>query len=360
MNYIELNGVRSDTVDGLIIQELPPVTKPLMRTEIEEIDGRDGDLITELGYAAYDRTAKIGLHGRYRIDDAIAFFSSSGVAVFSNEPDRFYKYTILEQIDFQRLVRFREAEVVFHVQPFKYSAVSNKLNFDRSIFELFDTVQIKNGVRVSVNDNVVTVKGTATQASGFFLKMKNPAVVTPDQWKMRLKTKGDGTGASARIIVDFPLDSESFGGRSLDLRNNSNSNMTKNVAEESTYNYFYLLIPSGKSYNFSTEPSLYTNLTNNFVITNFGNTISKPKITVYGTGTIKLGINGKELITLTMGDYDHIVLDVINYNAYSGNVLCNRSVSCDYDDIFLQQGDNIISFTGEAEKIVFEEYSRWL
>jgi len=123
MNFITLNGIRSDSVKGLLISELPPVVKPQQRTEIEEIDGRDGDIVTKLGYSAYDRTMLIGLHGDFDIDDVIRFFDSEGEAVFSNEPDKLYKYQILDDIEFERLIRFRKAKVTFHVQPFKYSAV---------------------------------------------------------------------------------------------------------------------------------------------------------------------------------------------------------------------------------------------
>lgn len=123
MNFITLNGIRSDSVKGLLISELPPVVKPQQRTEIEEIDGRDGDIVTKLGYSAYDRTMLIGLHGDFDIDDVIRFFDSEGDAIFSNEPDKLYKYQILDDIEFERLIRFRKAKVSFHVQPFKYSAV---------------------------------------------------------------------------------------------------------------------------------------------------------------------------------------------------------------------------------------------
>lgn len=129
IEYIELNGEKSTNVKGLIIQSLPPITKPKMRASIEEIDGRDGDIITKLGYAAYDKEVSIGLHGDFDIDDAIAFFNSDGEVVFSNERDKYYRYQILEQIDFERLVRFRTAKVKMHVQPFKYDAVDRVYEF---------------------------------------------------------------------------------------------------------------------------------------------------------------------------------------------------------------------------------------
>lgn len=130
MNYISLNGKKSLLIKGLLISELPPITKPLVRTKTEEIDGRDGDIVTKLGYAAYDKKMTIGLFGDYNIDDIIEYFDSEGIVIFSNEPDKYYRYQILQQIDFERLIRFRTATVVFHVQPFKFSAVDNTVVYD--------------------------------------------------------------------------------------------------------------------------------------------------------------------------------------------------------------------------------------
>ena len=72
--YIIINGVSSKNINGLLIQSLPPISKPRIRTSIEEIDGRDGDVVTTLGYAAYDKAITIGLKGDYNVDDVIEFF----------------------------------------------------------------------------------------------------------------------------------------------------------------------------------------------------------------------------------------------------------------------------------------------
>lgn len=121
-NYITLNGVSSDTINGLLIQTLAPITKPEVRTEIDEIDGRDGDVITRLGYKSYDKKIEIGLHGSYIVDDIIEYFvtNDSGTVTFSNEPKYYYNYDILDNIDFTRLIRYKTAELTLHVQPFKY------------------------------------------------------------------------------------------------------------------------------------------------------------------------------------------------------------------------------------------------
>lgn len=124
MLYIELNGKSSLEVEGLLIQSLAPITKPKIRTETTEIDGRDGDIVTKLGYSAYDKEISIGLYGDYDIDEVIQYFNDnqSGKVVFSNEPDKYYKYQILEEIEFEKLIRWKTAKVKMHIQPFKYSS----------------------------------------------------------------------------------------------------------------------------------------------------------------------------------------------------------------------------------------------
>ena len=156
-NYVIQNGKDSRYIKGLLIQELPPITKPLMRTSIEQIDGRDGDVITRLGYSAYDRKMKIGLFGDYDIDDIIPFFNSSGTVTFSNEPEKYYVYDILDAIDYERLVRFRTAEITYHVQPFKYSNIEKLKVFSNPTSDI--TIR-NNGNYVS--KPIIHIKGTGT------------------------------------------------------------------------------------------------------------------------------------------------------------------------------------------------------
>lgn len=131
-NYIILNGKNSNEINGLLIQELPPISKPQIRTEIEEIDGRDGDIVTKIGFAAYDKEISVGLYKDFDINEIIAYFNSEGTIVFSNEPDKYYNYQIIDQIDFERLVRYRTATIRMHCQPFKYSNTQGTITKDAS------------------------------------------------------------------------------------------------------------------------------------------------------------------------------------------------------------------------------------
>ena len=60
MNSFIFKGISSSSF-GIIVQELPPIVRPRMRIDTITIDGRDGELINELGYEAYDKSVLIGL-----------------------------------------------------------------------------------------------------------------------------------------------------------------------------------------------------------------------------------------------------------------------------------------------------------
>ena len=232
-NYIILNGNISTNISGLLIQTLPPISKPKIRTQVEEIDGRNGDIITPLGYSAYDKEILIGLYGQYDVDEVIAYFDSEGTVIFSNEPDKYYNYQIVEQIDFERLIRFKEATVKMHMQPFKYSAEDNQ--------KVFTTTDIT----------------------------------------------------------------------SISIRNS-------------------------------------------------GNIYSRPVLTITGTGTINLSLNGVQLFSINMDDYTSITIDTNNMNAYNGSTLLNRNVTGNYDNFKLNVGKNTISWSGEITQIEIDNYSRWI
>lgn len=234
MNYIILNGKKSNLLNGLIISNLPPISKPKIRYTAEEIDGVDGDIISKLGYGAYDKTFDIGLSYNYNIDDVIEYFNSEGQVIFSNEPDKYYNYTILNQIDFEKLIRFKTAKVTLHVQPFKYSTV------------------------------------------------------------------------------------------------------------EST-----------KTYNFSESNQ-------SLIVRNNGNIYSKPIITLFGSGTINLSLNGREVLIIVLNG--SIVLNMQTQNAYNPETFdfLNRSISGDLKNLYLSVGANTISWTGNITKVEINYCSRWI
>ncbi|GHV25143.1 hypothetical protein FACS189465_2930 [Clostridia bacterium] len=156
MNYVIVNGVNSNTLNGLLISELPPISKPKMRVETTEIDGRDGDINDQLGYQAYEKNMKIGLYGNYDINAIIEFFGSGKTIVFSNEPDKIYNVEVIDSIDFERLVLFRIADVKFHVQPFKYLLNEQPVELDIDT----ETSLIVNNVGLEKSKPIITLYGS--------------------------------------------------------------------------------------------------------------------------------------------------------------------------------------------------------
>ena len=159
--YLILNGVSSKNITGLLIQSLPPISKPKIRTSVEEIDGRDGDIVTTLGYAAYDKPINIGLRGDYNVDDVIEYFNGSGQVIFSNELDKYYNYAIYDTIDFNRLIRFRTATLNMHVQPFKYSVDEPPIKWTNTNGTTIANISVRNTGNI-YSKPILTITGSGT------------------------------------------------------------------------------------------------------------------------------------------------------------------------------------------------------
>lgn len=363
-NNIILNGQSSEEICGLIIQELAPITKPLIRTQVEEIDGRDGDIVTKLGYAAYDKEITIGLYGDYDIDAIIQYFNSEGTVTFSNEPDKYYNYQILGQIDFERLVRFRTAKVTFHVQPFKYSVDEVARTFNvGNLLSLKSYTNTSNGVTVTVSNGTITVSGTASAATEFYVPI-NPMALAAGSYTLKATTSGSGASASSiRVIESVPSDADSFGGGYLGLQNNATATQTATLSASKTFNYVWFYITAGTAMDYSLTLQMANDEGGSISISNDGNIDSRPALTLYGTSTVNLSLNGLQVFVINFGETaNYLTIDTAAMEAYQGStaVLMNRSVDGDYDNFKLNIGSNNISWSGDLTKVVIENYSRWL
>lgn len=368
MNYISLNGKKSLLIKGLLISELPPITKPLVRTKTEEIDGRDGDIVTKLGYAAYDKKMTIGLFGDYNIDDIIEYFDSEGIVIFSNEPDKYYRYQILQQIDFERLIRFRTATVVFHVQPFKFSAVGDiKEHTMSQLFVNGAYEETKSGVTVSLGafsqsgEREIQIRGTATESDvEFYIPIKPLTLKDGRQYRVSNGVSGyydtGGYQAEFRVIKDTPTNANTAGGQAMDLVATRYNNWTQ--SGNMTCNYIYIKLTAAQEYLIYATASIIDK-TNTVELVNNGNVFSRPKITIYTWGNDTVTINGEISVVIDSG---YITLDGESLNAYKGDTLLNRKVTGDLKNLRFNPGRNVLTFasTGYVDKIVVENFSRWI
>lgn len=267
MNYIILNDVNSNTIQGLLIQNLPPITKPKIRTNIEEIDGRDGDIITELGYSAYEKEFDIGLYGNYDVDQVISYFNSEGTVIFSNEDDKFYKYTIIEQIDFERLIRFKTAKVKMHVQPFKYS------NTDTDI-EIYATETDAEGTNLTINN-------TENGASFLDMQLKGQTEQTTYTGKNFLKPIGTSSSTSYGITRTTNSDG------SVTLSGTASANTYLRISDFLTLESNTAYTTLNQNANLPTGVTIYYNDVGHIGVT-YNDTVIAPnaRLKAYTTGTV--------------------------------------------------------------------------
>lgn len=355
INYIELNGEKSANVKGLIIQALPPISKPKMRTSIETIDGRDGDVVTKLGYSAYDKEVSIGLHGDFDIDDAIAFFDSEGEVVFGNEPDKYYRYQILDEIDFERLLRFRTAKVKMHVQPFKYDAVDRTFDIVNQFLHVKDSAANRFGITVTSSDGGIRVSGSAT--SDVDIEVPVESMSLSGSYTLTASASGSAAGCALKLIDGSP--SMSFGGSYMELKSDGDSTMTATADSSDEYDALWLDIKAGTSVDFTLSVTMASNSFNQIALTNRGNVASRPTVTVYGRGNVELAINAVTVLSFSI-EGGSITIDAEEMNAYHGDALMNRHVTGDYADLALKVGENVLSWSGDVTGIKVEDFSRWL
>lgn len=364
MNYIILNGLKSTMIKGLLIQTLPPISKPLKRTLIEEIDGRDGDIVTELGYSAYDKEITIGLHGEYDVDEVIAFFDSKGTVTFSNEPDKYYNYEIIEQIDLERLIRFKTATVTFHMQPFKYSLERSMVadNFKN----LFDALALAYGTTETdtpASNYINMLTGVGSFDATFMADYEDDIIVAYLE-VTGLESGEDYTLSGSGSLTDVEIYSDELWGTVIES-GDIGDGLTFTATGTSALIAFVSTGETEGTQVSCEEIQLEKGSTKTdydpfgtVIVNNFGNTKSKPKLTLFGNGTINLYLNGVQIFVINLDD--HIVLDCAEMNAYKDGELANRSVAGDYDNFALLIGRNTISWSGNVTEINIENYSRWI
>lgn len=310
-NYIILNDRSSEEIPGLLIQELPPISKPLLRNQIEEIDGRDGDIVMPLGYAAYDKDVSIGLYGKFDVDDVIEYFNSEGKVVFSNEPDKYYKYQVLNQIDFERLVRYRTATVTMHCQPFKYSAteqpitedVSGTVSDEGTNFALentaeapFNTLDLKgnteqNGtptpdapvvVQTVTGENVVKVTGKNILKPSENLHASRQGLTNVVNDDGSITTSGKPTADWNNIVypnIDMTDRLEDGATYTISQRVKTNKLYLQfNARNKNTGTVQYISLDNATSKSFIVDKSSYT----------YSYTIQSPLITTWGDDTLTI------------------------------------------------------------------------
>ena len=407
MNFIILNGKKSTEVAGLMIQSLPPVVKPPMRVQLDEVDGRDGDIITPLGFSGYDRTVKIGLRGVYDEDDIVQYFNSSGKVIFSNEPDKVYDYIIAESFSLDRLRRFREADVVFHVQPYKYSVVP-EINIPAEVVSNCAIPKLPFAMDRSANwyewdyddgvftfscekgDHLEWYQGGVKKYRPPFpepntYQMANPAMILPGTYDIYLTVEsgeivdggllfgltGTKTISANEIIAGYEM---GYTTPCVIVDEPGTYHVTLTATEPFVADSVYIRIVFGhnedENHDFwaiiqnlvfsDLQINASTAGTAGVAVTNRGNTVSAPIYTIQGALNCSFKVNNNDPVVISASEATDLVIDTEKMQAYSGSTLKNRLCSGNYANLHLQPGINTISMTGTFTGFIVSNYSRWI
>ena len=384
MNYLIWKGNDSRNIKGLVISELPPISKPRMRAVETLVDGVDGSLIEEVGYEPYDRPVIIGMTSNADIDEVIRYFSGEGEVVFSNESDKYYKAKILEQIDFARLGRFRTAQVLFRVQPFKYQyqeARSNLWLNAKGGKNLLNPLKptSANGVNVAYDKNNSILSLTSQGTSSRYTAMYNIEAEQGETVTFSAKLLDENCHvAMQEYTSDFVQVQQVYG----DYENAEQTitiSLTKKRADTRLRIVLYTSfeVPTGEitaryrcpmltvnnaDTTFDAYPvddTVAVNAIKSFRVTNSGNYTSSPVIEIKGTGTVTFAFNDDELFRYTFPEKeDTVIIDSQQQDAYLGAVLKNRNMSGEFP--VLPIGETDMTWEGVVSKLSISSRSRWL
>nr|DAJ01271.1 MAG TPA: distal tail protein [Caudoviricetes sp.] len=121
-HYLIFKGINTLTDLKLHIDELPIVGSFEEDKELIEITGRDGYLTYDYNSRKYQTIdVKISARNTEKLDEIKKLFCGSGQLILSSDETRYYKATVINKIDFDRLLRYyNEFIVTFAIQPFSY------------------------------------------------------------------------------------------------------------------------------------------------------------------------------------------------------------------------------------------------
>lgn len=379
MNYLIWDGKDSRNIKGLIICELPPISKPQMRVIETVVDGVDGSIIEELGYESYDKAVSIGITQNADIDEISQFFNGSGEVVFSNEPNKYYKASVIKQIDYERLVRFRVATVTFRVQPFKYEYNEEVCSLNLDEFRNMANIKAVRGYEFSsllpkaestgfaINTFTGNSFSYSVSGDGYLIGLTNNFNLKPNTTYTLSMTRNETGGSSFRnfiyevsngayavignyigtgeVAITFTTGDTGVVALGLGVGNNSNgaSGTISNI-----------MIVKGEQSQPFTEYGRY-----DFTIVNKGNYKSRPIIKITGYETINFSLNGNKVFEYTFPEgEDEVIVDCRKQDAYLNVNLKNRNMMGKFPEF--ETGENAISLGGTVSSIEISSKSRWL
>lgn len=155
---------------GILVNNLPPISKAERKYEELEIPGRNGKLyIDENCYNTFTYAITCTLMPDSNIREISKWLNGTGKLVLCTELDKIYDVLIKDQIDYEQTYRIcNQFEVNFEVQPVAKSVLEKEINLNEesSLIIKESTYQIKPYIKVvgsgnitlTINNNSINLK----------------------------------------------------------------------------------------------------------------------------------------------------------------------------------------------------------
>ena len=105
---------------GIIVENLPPIIRPPKKYNIIEAEGSSRISVEAMGCKSYEKVIPLSFK-ETDLNMVMDWLEGSGQLILSNEYDKYYDAFILNQIDYEKIIKYRKANVTFLVHPYKHS-----------------------------------------------------------------------------------------------------------------------------------------------------------------------------------------------------------------------------------------------
>ena len=156
-NFIVFKGFNTKGI--FLIEELPIVPTANVKQDIIEIDGRHGFLTnSQESYEPIDIDIELKIYNKKDIQKVRNIFRGSGQLILSNQPDRYYKATVVSKLDFERVIRqFHTVLITFKLQPHAYETKDSTIKLTSAS----TSYGLENNTNATAQPEI-TVYGTGT------------------------------------------------------------------------------------------------------------------------------------------------------------------------------------------------------
>ncbi|WP_251861974.1 distal tail protein Dit [Clostridium sp. Marseille-Q2269] len=186
---------------GIIVNKLPSIIKSEKNIERIEVVGRNGFLTQDYNtYKSCVKSVECTIRNLDNIDHICSWLNGNGYVIFSNEEDKLYKATIINQIPIDKIARtYHNFIIQFECQPFKYDRYSSPI------------IKITEN-NVTRNSKVIHPLATLNYTGGNLVEVNKLPVINESN---SMEIINPGTVESASVITIY-----GYGNIDLNINNN--------------------------------------------------------------------------------------------------------------------------------------------